>query len=52
MDWEKLVAVISALAAVLSAFYACKANKKADTANKAKKVWLNLKDISQFQTQD
>lgn len=34
MDWEKLVAVISALAAVLSAFYACKANKKADTANK------------------
>ena len=34
MDWGKLVTVISALAAVFSAFYACKANKKADTANK------------------
>ena len=34
MDWEKLVTGISAFAAVLSAFYACKANKKADTANK------------------
>lgn len=48
MNWEILVAVISALAAVLSAFYACKANKKADTANKLSEEANTIAKRSEF----